>query len=327
MSNPAIAAAPSASKFLSAFSALSPDSATPLLCVKDDGQILFQNAANAHLLKVANKVPPDWLPALHQALLTRNVIEFQYVGAHQTYKYILLPFVAEKLVLCLGIDITQHVKATHELYAEHEFARQVMENMGQGLTVTDAERRFEYVNPAYARMLGYRPEELIGKTPADVTFPADHQRAVQAYTEKSEPDTTRRYEIRLKRADGSAVPVLFSGVSRMRNGQIVGTIAVVTDLSEQKLVEAEIAQKNRQLAQARDDALEAIARVASRHQAAGAEKDRFEIEDTAFHQRLREAFFVIAAREPGRCALIDAQPAPEAVAAAIAEVTAARLGL
>ncbi len=70
-----------------------------------------------------------------------------------------------------------------------------------------------------------------------------------------------------------------------------------------------------------------LARVASRHQAAGAEKDRFEIEDMAFHQRLREAFFVIAAREPGRCALIDAQPAPEVVAAAIAEVAAARLGL
>jgi dTMP kinase len=70
-----------------------------------------------------------------------------------------------------------------------------------------------------------------------------------------------------------------------------------------------------------------LARVAARHQASGAEKDRFEIEDMAFHQRLREAFFVIAAREPGRCALIDAQPAPEVVAAAIAEVAAARLGL
>ena len=70
-----------------------------------------------------------------------------------------------------------------------------------------------------------------------------------------------------------------------------------------------------------------LARVAARHQAAGAEKDRFEIEDMAFHQRLREAFFVIAAREPGRCALIDAQAAPEVVAAAIAEVAAARLGL
>ncbi len=70
-----------------------------------------------------------------------------------------------------------------------------------------------------------------------------------------------------------------------------------------------------------------LSRVAARHQAAGAEKDRFEIEDIGFHQRLREAFFVIAAREPGRCALIDAQPAPEVVAAAIAEVAAARLGL
>ena len=70
-----------------------------------------------------------------------------------------------------------------------------------------------------------------------------------------------------------------------------------------------------------------LSRVAARHQAAGAEKDRFEIEDIGFHQRLREAFFVIAAREPGRCALIDAQPAPEVVAAAVAEVAAARLGL
>ena len=70
-----------------------------------------------------------------------------------------------------------------------------------------------------------------------------------------------------------------------------------------------------------------LSRVAARHQAAGAEKDRFEIEDIGFHQRLREAFFVIAARGPGRCALIDAQPAPEVVAAAIAEVAAARLGL
>ena len=68
-----------------------------------------------------------------------------------------------------------------------------------------------------------------------------------------------------------------------------------------------------------------LARVASRQ--TGGEKDRFEIEDRGFHQRLREAFMVIAAREPRRCVFIDAQPEAEAVAASIAGVAAERLGL
>ena len=66
-----------------------------------------------------------------------------------------------------------------------------------------------------------------------------------------------------------------------------------------------------------------LERAAARHSM----RDRFEAEDKAFHQRLREAFLVIAAREPQRCAFIDARPAPEAVSAAIREVVASRLGL
>jgi len=66
-----------------------------------------------------------------------------------------------------------------------------------------------------------------------------------------------------------------------------------------------------------------LARAAARQSG----RDRFEAEDQAFHQRLREAFLVIAAREPQRCAFIDARPAPETVSAAICEVAASRLGL
>jgi dTMP kinase len=52
--------------------------------------------------------------------------------------------------------------------------------------------------------------------------------------------------------------------------------------------------------------------------------DRFEGEDLSFHEGLRQAFKSIAKAEPNRCALIDASPEPEIVAAAIWRVVEER---
>ena len=45
--------------------------------------------------------------------------------------------------------------------------------------------------------------------------------------------------------------------------------------------------------------------------------DRFESEDVKFHQDLREAYRQIAADEPQRCVLIDANTDPASVAASV----------
>jgi dTMP kinase len=53
--------------------------------------------------------------------------------------------------------------------------------------------------------------------------------------------------------------------------------------------------------------------------------DRFESEGLPFHQTLRRAFLDIAAAEPWRCAVIDADKSEEAVAAAIWSAVESRL--
>lgn len=67
------------------------------------------------------------------------------------------------------------------------------------------------------------------------------------------------------------------------------------------------------------------ARMRSERGGREATPDRFESEAIGFHLRLREAFRAIAQAEPGRCVLIDAEPAAEAVAMAIREAVTARL--
>jgi dTMP kinase len=55
------------------------------------------------------------------------------------------------------------------------------------------------------------------------------------------------------------------------------------------------------------------------------QETRFERMDAAFHERLRAGFQEIAAREPGRCVLIDARPGPDQVEQAILAALDSRL--
>ena len=66
-----------------------------------------------------------------------------------------------------------------------------------------------------------------------------------------------------------------------------------------------------------------LQRAAERRQTGPA--DRFESEKLPFHQILRRAFLDIAAAEPWRCAVIDADRSQEDVAAAIWSAVESRL--
>lgn len=67
-------------------------------------------------------------------------------------------------------------------------------------------------------------------------------------------------------------------------------------------------------------------RRAGRRNAAGSE-DRFERKDTAFHERLREAFLAIARAESARCIVVDASAAMEDVTRQVEAAVESRLDL
>ena len=141
--------------------------------------------------------------------------------------------------LTVMIDQTERKQTKEELQSERDFAMQVINAMGQGLTVTDKEGRFEYVNPAYARLFGYTSADLIGKQPQDVTAPEDLEVLEQQHAER-QTGKSGAYDTRLLRVDGSLAHVLITAVPRTREGQYSGAIAVITDLTERKRLEEEL---------------------------------------------------------------------------------------
>jgi dTMP kinase len=63
-----------------------------------------------------------------------------------------------------------------------------------------------------------------------------------------------------------------------------------------------------------------------RQRSRGGAADRYEREDAAFHARVRSGFLAIAAAEPERCVVVDADGTPDVVHTAILGAVSERLG-
>lgn len=110
-------------------------------------------------------------------------------------------------------------------------------------------------------------------------------------------DSTRAYQ----GAGGGANPALIEALEREVRGACWPDLTLIFDL----------------------DPRAGLARAARRPH----DETRFEAKGVDFHERLRAAFLAIAAAEPGRCVVIDADADVDAVEAAVWRATQERLGL
>ncbi len=101
--------------------------------------------------------------------------------------------------------------------------------------------KFIYVNPEFARMYGYEPQEIIDKkTPDDLAHPDDRDRIKQNLKKRlSGEEKSINYEFRGARRDGTFVDVEVYGSSTHYNAEqaVIGT---VLDITARKQAEKEL---------------------------------------------------------------------------------------
>ncbi|MEX2587497.1 MAG: PAS domain S-box protein, partial [Actinomycetota bacterium] len=106
-------------------------------------------------------------------------------------------------------------------------------------------------NPAAERLLGYKSEEMLGRS-FGILVPAQVEEEVWGrFQQLIQGQPLRQYETKLLRKDGSTVEVSVTGFDLTdAAGRMVGVSAIVDDITERKLAEAELKRM-------RDQALEA----------------------------------------------------------------------
>ena len=140
-------------------------------------------------------------------------------------------FAAWLTSVCHTISLLVKSKRSESaLREQRDFAMQVMELLGQGVTVSDEHGKFEYVNPTFASLLKRPSKQLIGTVVRDVVVP-ERRAEFDLHGEKRREKQATTYETQLRAADGAVVDVLVSGAPRLRGGRVVGSISAVTDIT------------------------------------------------------------------------------------------------
>lgn len=107
----------------------------------------------------------------------------------------------------------------------------IMNAVDQGIVIASERGKFEYLNPAFARILGKTVDDLIGKSMEEFINPEDSSSLALARTEWLDGKTSI-FELHLKRSDGKVVPVQITIVPREAGDKIVGTLSLITDLNK-----------------------------------------------------------------------------------------------
>jgi PAS domain S-box-containing protein len=142
--------------------------------------------------------------------------------------------------LIMAHDITALKEAEAELATQRDFFLQVMNATANGILVTAEDGRLEYVNPAFSRMLGQPETALLGLRPEEIASSLPFIRREREWREEHKPVT---FEAQLENATGQVTPVLVSAAPRYRDSRAVGAIAAVTDLTERKQYEINLAHR------------------------------------------------------------------------------------
>ena len=129
--------------------------------------------------------------------------------------------------------------------------RRLVETMNEGLGVLDRTDRFTYVNPRLAKMLGYSAGDMIGHPIAEF-FEGDNARIIVNQLARRRLGEELPYTIAWRQKDGRDLHTLVAPAATFSgSGEYQGSIAVVTDITEQtrarQLLEQRVTDRSHEL--------------------------------------------------------------------------------
>jgi PAS domain S-box-containing protein len=146
-------------------------------------------------------------------------------------------------------DITERKEAEKKLRESEANYRFLVDHSLQGIIVTQG-YRYIFVNPAFAEILGYEPEELLSMTPEQVKatiHPDDRALVWERHQNRLEGGRAPpRYELRVLRKDGTVRWVEQFAV-RIEYGGKPAVQTSIIDITERKRAETRIREFNLEL--------------------------------------------------------------------------------
>jgi two-component system, NtrC family, sensor kinase len=181
---------------------------------------------------------------------------FPHLGQNGTHLYFTAAPIKDDLGEIQGAivtyqDFSERVRMTEEIKRREAFVQNLIQNSIDGIIATDEQGKIVIFNRGAARILGYAPEEILGKMRYREILSEGTAEIIRAsfYGHDHGPvGKIITMEIQGKNKDGDAIPLRLSGTLLYEKGQEVGSVVFIQDLREIHRLQKEKEQAQRMAA-------------------------------------------------------------------------------
>lgn len=162
---------------------------------------------------------------------------------------VMVVFAAVAAAALQNIELLERYAAMQdELQTSEEKFRTVVEQLGEGIVITDLDERIIYTNQRNCEITGYSRDQLVGRIASDVlTVPEDRARVRDQHATRSD-GASSSYQVQQMRRDGSRIWVEIHGQPlRDATGEPSGTVGVIRDITQRRLAEEELQRRTAEL--------------------------------------------------------------------------------
>ncbi len=248
--------------------------------IKDDhGRYVYINRVFADRFSMSmeelmGKTDYDWMPTDHARMVAESdaqvinsgkmtrVVEVVPTAGGEMVEWLMLKFsmrtsAGRRLLGGVGIDITKQKQAERALQESEAQFRDLFDDAPVAYHELDTENRLTRVNTTELAMLGYTPDEMVGRPVWDfiVEDPSEDAIPVQLAAELHLEATQRTF----RRKDGSEVPVLMRHkLICSPDGTVRGMRSTLQDISALKRTEIELRNAEEKYRSIFENAIEGI---------------------------------------------------------------------
>ncbi|MEW6554226.1 MAG: PAS domain-containing sensor histidine kinase [Actinomycetota bacterium] len=144
-------------------------------------------------------------------------------------------------VVVTSRDITDRKRIEEALKRSEEYFRVVMENTMDIIMIIDASASITYINRSSKSILGYNPEEMLGRNALDFVHPEDASAAAETVAAAAkDPGFSPLREVRAIHKDGSICHLEGIGKNFLDHPAVEGIVLSFRDISDRKRAEGEL---------------------------------------------------------------------------------------
>jgi len=145
--------------------------------------------------------------------------------------------------------------AKEALYESQQKYKKIVENSNDVIMLTNVDGTIDYLSPACAKVLGYEPEELLGKEPW-IVHESDLERVKEAFGNAFTGKSGSNFEYRIVAKDSETRWISHSWAPIMKDDKAQLIVSIIRDITDSKKSEEqlsvlykELIKSNRQMGQ------------------------------------------------------------------------------